>query len=400
MAVKAGPVLSLKAWRGKHAVKLSGLKESEIKQRYRQYVLSKNNRIYNRGVVKEDRITMAPKISKCAVDYLKALVDPFGPFDQLPCIPDVLTLPSYKFKTLTRAPIATGVDSCGYIAMNTFAIASDQNIAQGTTSNFTGTAYDTGQVPANYSLLTSNSPFTIATANPGTNTRPFFRLVGAGVRVRYTGPLIAQGGTFTLYRAPGNNQIPTPTTQATMQLNDRTARVPVTNDWSYVTYQPTDNDSLSYRQYGQLPAGHNILIFINGTGQGLPFDVELVQYWECQSTSIGQTTHSHSDPVGMGAVLASLPARGSGNKPSTDVVPTLAKAGQEIMRSTSTIVPLLKDAGAAFSGLVGGFLGGPVGGAAGSALGKLLMSGPSAREIISMPLALGNGPTVEDVSDY
>lgn len=396
-------MLSYDAFIKKHAKRYAGLSESDRRCRYDDYKKSNGPAKSKPAQARQARARgggngptetrWVPRLSNCAVDYGRVLVDPFNGPDHpnLPCIPDFISLPSHKFKTTMRIPFNSGTASTAWVAINPFSVANDIPLGQATNSSYTGTSYDLSQPFGNYVQIFPNSPFNNASLiGP---RQPEFRLVACGLRVRYTGALLNQGGTLLLFRNPGNEVINSPSSFSDLSAYDVAGVGTATSRWRGVNYRPDTQTQLSYQPSAFFSAGNRMIIYVQGVAPAQPYLAEIVQYWECL-TYIRETTASHADPVGMGAILASLPAKPPLTEPAEEVRGVMIKAGRVVAQQTSTIVPMLKDIGAGAMGLLGSFLGGPAGGVIGKGLGTLMMSGQPARLALEQR---GNSLTVEEV---
>ncbi len=267
-------------------------------------------------------IELRPKLSSCAQAYAKALVDPFGPTDEAPCIPDTLVLPSYKFSTTVRGVATAGTAGFGYVSFDPWlAVHNGATVAGAftnapvrfTQSAFAGAFFDPASIPAGTGVLASNSQITVAAMQSTTATRDY-RLVGAGVRIRYTGTELNRGGRLVLYRNRSNQPSIGLNTIATALLDNYYSSEDVDRDWATVTYSPSRADDITYQKYidpiVSSTVGYPIFMIMFESTAGNQFEFECIAHYEMIAGSVGiPVTPSHSDPIGMGAVVSSLPDR-------------------------------------------------------------------------------------------
>jgi len=134
-------------------------------------------------------------LSDCAVAYASALVNPFtGPLACVPISPTVLT---YKFRAWSKGEFSTGSTAAfsGFITADPYcAFVNDVACV-----HYSGANYNSASIgilgAANTGLAYSNSPYSDAQVTPasaGIN----YRIVGAGLRIRYIGTELNRGGTI------------------------------------------------------------------------------------------------------------------------------------------------------------------------------------------------------------
>jgi hypothetical protein len=261
------------------------------------------------------------KLSNCARLYLHALVNPFVQIDgpSLPCIPDYITLPSNKVQVTARGTMVLGTAGVGYVLVDPYAGISNSGSVVGSNVSFpvlyTDATYtfpnlnylpSGGTLPTGVSGANTNSPFTI-TAAP--LARSQVRLVGGGIRLKYSGTQLYKGGTMALYRQQDNTSIASGATNSALLQAPLSAAAPVTRDWHSVTYNPASITDVSYQTFnpynGILGNSHYcLLIMVTGPAVNTiqqTFDFEYTAYFEQIGSNL-QLSPSHSDPVGHGAI--------------------------------------------------------------------------------------------------
>lgn len=274
-------------------------------------------------------VVNVPHLSPCATSYLRALSDPWTMPRELPCIPDVITLPSRKFQTKARGVFTIGSGGVGWVIASPFlTAASDYGIGSGyvdkpviytSSATYAGTTYTwsaTGSsiTTTGVSAANAQSPMTYsALAAAGVQ----IRLVGGGLRIKYTGTELNRGGRLVLYRSRSNAQI-TQGWSATDFLSDPTCYTEsVTRSWKGVTYLPDSTDYLDYNNSSTFQpsvglsegsARRSLIAFVEGAVSGTSFEYEVTSYFELIGPN-QQATQSHADPTGFGAIMSALPER-------------------------------------------------------------------------------------------
>jgi hypothetical protein len=184
-----------------------------------------------------------------------------------------------------------------------------------TQTNFAGTSYTwtvaagvptTGVAGAN-----PVSPYNIAWfAGTGTAQPTEYRLVGCGVRARYTGTELEKGGRMICYRARMNTNVTrTGGTDASVLLGDLSQHTsPIDRQWKMVSYLPSNAEDISYATQADWNASERyvLIIYVDGTTPLNGFEFEARAYYELVGPGT-QVTPSHSDPVGFGAIMSSVP---------------------------------------------------------------------------------------------
>jgi len=267
------------------------------------------------------------RFSECTKAYGQALINPFRVFEHLPCIPDTIVLPSNKFLARCRGVMYTASSAGnGYVLFNPFQMAYNDAVDGGTfrgapihytgpTGTYghtgfscviTGGAAEAGVIPAG-----SNSPYDGNFLNDPSRS---FRLVAAGLAVRFIGSSFYNGGRVILYRNQSNAAIPNGTSASTLLNDNYAVSVPLSRKMEYITYTPDDPLLLGYQKlafYDPLSGGadrSSILIYVDGASSSNPavLEFEAISYFELLGSNI-PLTRSEADPVGMASIITGLP---------------------------------------------------------------------------------------------
>jgi hypothetical protein len=205
-----------------------------------------------------------------------------------------------------------------------------------TDSTYTGNAYNwsynhaaTPPLPVGVNVAKSDSNFTYsALKGADVTVANQIRLVGAGLRIRYTGTTLNQGGRCVLYRDRGNNSIGT-SSQSTMSsfLKDKSYVSSTTSrSWKEITYLPDNPNLLGYQDY-RVFDGNNVqyddegtilsrsgfnhycmIGFVDGAVASNSFEYDTIALFEMIGTNLPSSTKSPGDPAGFAAVTSSIPS--------------------------------------------------------------------------------------------
>jgi len=309
------------------------------------------------------------RLSPCATQYLMALADPWKA--ERPCIPDVISTPSSRFMGRCRGTFTIGTGNCGWAACCPFMLAINNSLSAGGNHNFPVVTTGSTFAGANFAYVVSGGVFTttgvvgnqassmftyntlIGNGNGAASSPWKIRLVGAGLRVRYTGTELNRGGRLLLYRTrsnvplPGNSTIGGTSTISSLLQDTAYESVEISRSWKSVNYIPDQSEFLGYMQWGQwdpLTAAAqgfdynlypSMIALVEGgvSGQNLEFDA--IGHFELVAPITG-ATHSDVDPIGFGAVLSSVPPKVI-NEPKA-LLSEMAKSVGDILSAGSHIM--------------------------------------------------------------
>jgi len=316
------------------------------------------------------------RLSDCARLYLEALVDPWS-CQGLPCIPDAVILPSYKFSVTSRGEFSTSAATgFGFIMIDPFQLVCN-NItpilpgmanSAGETAfpypNFpivtTSQAYDQAFPDTRYNFDTSSfvrTGLTVSQGNSPYQIEAFaynnwnFRLVGCGVKVVYAGSMFRNQGTMYIAKSQGNNNFDYSSTPGYFNLSDvasdqYTVIKRITNQGGYLYYTPDDPFFLAFssmddyvirdcdaRRTSKDPDNHHSLfIGVSGGDTDSPqtFHFEIKAFYEVIGRGL-TLTKSHGDPTGQAKVLESLPNHAPAGTPAQTKAGIFTSLAQGIM---------------------------------------------------------------------
>lgn len=315
---------------------------------------NKNTRSQNNGInSNRSASSSVPFLSPCSKKYMAVLCAPFSELDNV-CIPDTMTLPSQKLKVTCRGFFNSGAQGCGAVMYNPWLMLANDGItnAIGCSSPvlYSNAAWNQTLLPTAYesgdprfvglSAANSNSMYSWAVdfVPPSVAT---FRLVGAGLRIRYTGTELNRSGRVIMYRDRGNAAV-TNVGGSQMLRDNFYHTLPMTRKWSSITYQPSRQDDVSYGLFENPTYAVNIedyrcmVAYVDGTVASSSYEFEAIAYFELIYNRVAQTTQSHSDPIGFGAIMTALPSTFIGAAP--DLFKAVARGAAEALHhSTSGI---------------------------------------------------------------
>jgi len=246
-------------------------------------------------------------ISQCTRDYAAALIDPWN-MERPPCIPDFIVLPSYKVGFRARGTFAIGTNGVGFVTINPYAVA---NTGGGGATSVAGTYTDTTYTGTTYALFGATgvnqyiNDSSFITGNVGPNGIQY-RVVGCGLKCRYTGIEFNRGGRVIAYRNPTNQDAPGGATGSDFLNNRETQISPSDRKYHYVCFRPAIPTDVTYS--GVINSGAApMLLYIDGGAPGTSYEFDAIWWYECIGSLLPARSRSHSDPIGLAAVEATLP---------------------------------------------------------------------------------------------
>lgn len=274
---------------------------------------------YDGPIEARPRRTVVP-LSDCLIRYAKAAIMPTTYKGELPCIPDELPAPTYKFRTMVTATMKIGTNGIGFACLNPQLGQINNNAASGagvdyplvvSTATYPGTdsiGWDAAALGTGWVLgYNTNSFFDYQTFGESP-----FRVVAAGMTVKYSGQVVDQAGQVTMLQNDGLERFPTtvPITKITGNPR-RNICIVKSDDICHVNYQPVSPENLAYvRRAEILPSGltwgnngYTLVIAVSGATPGTSFLVEAVIFYEAQIPGL-DASPSHSDILGLAQLQA------------------------------------------------------------------------------------------------
>jgi len=270
------------------------IRKSQQNAKRRRSAQNSNNKTPNRNA--QPRLDNA---DRCAIEYAKVLVNPF---DAPPtCLPWPPALRSRKVKSWSKGTfyaqdgLTSGTPGFGYIAVkptmagdNGFVIHTTKDSITSSIQSSTGLGVT---VVSNNSVY-ANADFT----SDGVNGR----IVSVGLKIRWAGTNLSMNGSAVSLEHPTHQSLLT-NTFTSLRAWDRARVVPVTRDWTTVTWQPVRPGDYSFSEGTAQPAGSDhynmaiVLSMASGAASELgPFEYEAVINYEVVGNNVQGTTISHT----------------------------------------------------------------------------------------------------------
>jgi hypothetical protein len=299
------------------------------------------------------------KFSECLLTYARASIDPFENIQKLPCIPDSLSAPSYKFKVFIDTDMIIGTEGVGFAAFNPWAMAINNAGASTAGLDYplvvTTATYPEDIFDATLALLTadqisgsnSNSPYPYPELDTGS-----IRLVAGGLEIDYSGELLNQSGVVSVIQWDGLQTVPLDITTSLIRSNQRTQVCPTSREARcYVRYEPTSSSNFDYTSIDNYLPTHGaplakggiyypLLAYVSGATPGTSFRVRAISFFELQLSN-APTTPSESDPIGFPAFQSARTTVLPTPDPRSDLFTILKQTAVNIAHTISGFAPTI-----------------------------------------------------------
>jgi len=277
------------------------------------------------------------KLSMCAKFYAAALACPFWWLDkschvkveslgilptEQPCIPTNPTVMSRKMNFFLRIVAGVQADGSAFVAFAPKRIANDYSTVFNNTAPLLYSLSASSYAPG-FPVLDTGIAWTGGAANLNGDYNSaativnalgqgiLYRIVGAGLRIRYIGKLLDESGIAHCVIDPDHyslsglniNQIGQFETYFNMQVSP---------DWITLTYTPVAEEEFQYQpdpinnpaaNVGRTTAEHFMGIAFSGLPPGDNIAVEVIVHYEALGRPVRGKTQTPSDVVGTGIVL-------------------------------------------------------------------------------------------------
>jgi hypothetical protein len=240
-----------------------------------------------------------------------------------------------------QSSATTGI---GYILVNPWAANSSSTIIYKTTDAYAGSGATTFTLAAGVSAV-SSPKFPYTSSEIGI-TGVKYRIVGCGLRVRYTGITLYEGGRAVMLRHPDNTTFVSNGTVDGLFDYSQAKTFPVTREWTQVVYKPVAPTDYEYSDLPDQPelgvgAPRCMAFAVTGTAgpnnSSASFEYEVVTHVEYIG-KVDAITKSHADVIGMShirnATMGDRPTRHS----HKHLVKTLKEIGTDVLESVSPMV--------------------------------------------------------------
>jgi len=286
-------------------------------------------------------------LSSCAVWYAKALVNPFGQFEELPCVPTSPAMMTQKWRAVTRGSFTSfaGPNAIAFVAVSPQNPGNNQSSIYASNGSVSTGVITTGAAATG--IQRNTLPYPLASFSPLLIQA---RLVGCGLRVRNITQALNVGGL--LYAIQGTRSTDLTTWTATqIKADPRTVLVPQAlseqTEWSVMVWRPNETSDLDLDGDFSLPSSLSMAFVADNPGStAQTFEFELVEFWEYASGGPGVTvpelTIQHADPVGLARVSEAFQ-----NPPNTLKIEDWARDGAqsivEAIERSDTVAKTVED---------------------------------------------------------
>jgi len=291
------------------------------------------------------------RLSGCAKDYARALVNPFdGPLACVPSFPVVMTR---KVRVWSKGSFATGTGSYGWIVSDPSWNVANTNGVFATDATYAGVAATGINLVAGAGITAFQSNSDYVVAQIGTQLVQY-KVVAHGLRIRYTGTELNRGGTIVAFSDPSHNSLQA-RTYANFQAELTSRQFPFGREWINVLYKPVVTSDLNttglfptFTPATNDPTFYNGF-FINSAVAGSPFEFECYTLFEFEGAPVRGQTASHADPAGFAAVQSAtlnspttLPREGSDSQAHEETF--LQEVADALVTTGSTVMSVFSAA--------------------------------------------------------
>jgi len=284
-------------------------------------------------------------LSDCARKYIAALHMPFMYLDGQssigaktldvdlnsygPCIPTFPALKTRRAKIFSRGPLGVQANGFGCIFLNPRRLGNNYDfnsyqapiLYSSTTSTFADaqvpTILDTTS-PWIGSAASYNSDYDVSELTPDVKGQGIkYRVVGAGLRIRYVGPELTRAGLVHCFEDPGHSS---PSGYSLQQLGNYESyfNMTVKREWIYLSYTPVSDEEFTFNFDPPLGSetlatdNHYIGMLIEGAPPGATFQYESVCLLEVIGQNVRDLVQAEADSTGLSAAVNTIsPSRQS-----------------------------------------------------------------------------------------
>lgn len=251
-------------------------------------------------------------LSGCAASYAKALTNPWGAFDDLPCVPLAPPTQTQKWRTLMRFNVQTGTNSYGYFMCAPYISSNNTAKYAMTTNAYTGGA---STVPATsgtgvVSAFNTQLPYTAANMAAGMSAR----LVALGIRSKNVTQLMNIGGSIVAGQIDDQgNAVGGYSPVVVTALSDFVYTEGRREGWAILNWRPFGATSLDWMPDDNLTQNANwtmMFVFTAPAASAVQtWEVEVVEFWEYQGVAPGtiappELTMTDADQTGTDRILS------------------------------------------------------------------------------------------------
>jgi len=231
---------------------------------------------------------------RCGLEYATSLVNPFD-FSLNPCIPRMPSVPSRKLCTYTSG-LGNTSGTTSYGGVTAYMTASNGPIP---CLAVTGTAYTGSGLPSSVdtgvTAVGQNSPYADTDFSA---TGVQVRLVSAGLKVRFVGTKLNQGGTCFPFLEPDLGDVTGYTANNITGFDQYLQGIEFSNNWVSINFAPRHPGDFDYEASSQPLTGQKpcMGILIQSAIPNQPFEYVWTAHWEVIGRNARGKTLSHTYP--------------------------------------------------------------------------------------------------------
>lgn len=263
-------------------------------------------------------------LSDCAALLAKAVANPFGTFDELPCLPCTPPVESQRWKSLVRGVCSTGTEDVGFLCVAPY--VSSYNVTKVYSTDGTYARTD-NQTMGLYAGVVETLDSQLGFPNSVFGTGMQSRLVALGIRWRNISVADEIGGdaaaiqvddalNFTGFTPLQVMKAPSAVVIENFRRPEMTGESQ--NTWFTMLWRPQDMASIQFQPAaigGSVNTNATIFIVFNApSGHPQTFEWEMVSFYEYTGiaesggviTNPASLSVSHADTVGVDRVLEAV----------------------------------------------------------------------------------------------
>lgn len=368
-----GPKRFLGSTKYKRAVKKYAKRYS--KKTASKYYKKKGTKIPRKKLGLKVKGAVRRMLSQCSAHYVESQYNPFKQYSPGVCVPDFLSMPSYKFSTKMRGTGQLNANGFGYVVLNPYIPANGPDLTETVTNNqnwlapvwvSNNGAKTVADQVSFASLATSTTLKTVVDVNATPNYWDSsisavsfkaamlgdgnydWRPVSAGIKIKYSGNVMNRKGTIVLFQDPQNSEWLY--NKVNVAQNDflkyEEAAYSALGEQEYaVTYHPRNLGDLTYASewfdvvpltFFEIAKYGVIAMMIYGGPANESFVFEAVEHWEMTGSAVPSRTLSHSDPNGFSSAQAVIPTKPTLNTPFQESKTKLDQAENQLATMSGT----------------------------------------------------------------
>jgi len=326
---------------------LKGLPKQEKERRWKQHLMSlggeapRSNRRPSRRNKANGRARSMGDDERCGLEYATSLVNPFD-FSLNPCIPKMPSIPSRKLCTyVSGLGHTSGTTSYGGVTAYMTA-SNDTTCLAATDVAFTGSSLPAWSSVGASSIL-QNSPYAAADFSA---TGVQVRLVSAGLKVRFVGTKLNQGGVCFPFLEPDLGDVTGFTANDITSFDQYFQGIDFNTDWVTITYSPRHPADFDFAAAPQPLTGQHpcMGILVQSATPNQPFEYVWTAHWEVIGRNArGKTlshTYANTDKIISGA--SQFPPRATSSIQNASRPESLAiQVGQNLMAHGAGVLETL-----------------------------------------------------------